>query len=110
MYNNSRTYYNAALNGTKAEVTTAKNKKLISVAIYNPSNAVAYIQFFDALAADVTVGTTAPEWVMGIRTAGEVVGLIGPVNFETGITIAATTSPTNSTNPSAALQVTLFYA
>ena len=109
-YNNSKTYSNLALSNTKDSVTTAKNKKLISVAIYNPSNAAAFIQFFDALAADVTVGTTTPEFVIGIPTVRELVALIGPANFETGIVVAATTTATGSSAPSAALQVALFYA
>ena len=100
----------------KAAVTTAVQVSAVPVdigayQILNTTAAIAYIQVFYKLAADVTLGTTAPDFVIplpasggatlnfsgsGWRTrAGSVAGVASP-----GLTIAATTSPSNSTTAS----------
>jgi hypothetical protein len=70
--------------------------------IFNPSNATAYVQLFDAALADVTVGTTAPVLSIGIAAGGRASGEAG-VGFQTAISAAATTTATGNTAPGTAL-------
>src|SRR5262245_60278185 len=75
--------------------------------IYNASDAVAYVQFYDTQAP--TVGTTVAKWAIGIPTLTHafmpfpIAGLF----FKGGLWIAATTTASGSTAPSAALSVNL---
>ena len=57
-----------------------------------------YLKFYDALNADVTVGTTVPVLTFAIPTTGDTngAGFVFPIpeeglEFRTGITVAATT-------------------
>jgi hypothetical protein len=75
--------------------------------LYNGSNALAFVQFFDTAAP--TVGTTVPKWSIGIPTlvhafmSFPVAGLY----FQGGLWVAATTTVGGSSAPSAALTVNL---
>ncbi len=77
--------------------------------IYNPSNAAAFVSFYDQLVAP-TVGTTVPKWQGVLPTLdnssfalGEAAGLF----FEFGLWVAAATTVNGNTNPSAAVVVNL---
>ena len=69
----------------------------------NLSNAVKYLQVFNATSASVTVGTTAPDMVFPIATQGDtngagfVLAVPNGIAFGTGITVAATTTATGGT-------------
>ena len=78
--------------------------------VYNASNAVAFIQFFDALAADVTVGTTVPTIALAIPQSA-VIDTPRTLNwrFETGCVIAMTTTQQGNGAPSAVSQVEIEY-
>ena len=103
-------YSNTALNGTKAEVTDTANSRVYSIHMYNPSNAAAYLQLFDLDADDVTVGTTTPTQVYAVATLQSLQMTFNPPKqFTTGLTIAATTTATGSTNPSTACVVAIDY-
>lgn len=65
-----------------------------------------YVQFFDAAAANVTLGTTVPDFVLFVPAGdGTNDGAIiqnfynSPVHFENAITYAVTTTATGSTGP-----------
>lgn len=62
--------------------------------------AALYLKFFDALAADVVVGTTVADWVILVPIAGSI-DIPCDLEFVNGLTIAAvTTAPTaGSTGP-----------
>lgn len=67
----------------------------------NKSNADAYIQFFDALAVNVTLGSTPNLFSVWVpQSGGFDRDLTKPYQFNTGITIAATTAPNNGAAPS----------
>lgn len=76
--------------------------------IYNPSNAAAYVQFFDTVLAP-TVGTTVPVWSIGITTLTNasmnlpVAGLY----FRSGLWVAATTTAGGNGAPNVAVNVNL---
>lgn len=77
--------------------------------IYNPSNATAYVQFFDGTGAP-TVGTDKPKWSIGVTTLTNV---DMPVNgsaglfFRGGCWVAAATSAGGNSAPSSAVNVNL---
>jgi len=79
-----------------------------SVQIANPSAALAYIQFFDvAYETAVTLGTTVPTfWVAASTLDVDTWYLLG-LGFSRGLKVAATTTPTGSSAPSAAVNVML---
>lgn len=103
----------SALNVTNSPVLICSSGP-IRVAHYhivNPNNAISYVQVFDAKAANaVTLGTTVPVVWFAIGANGVLNdSLAGDgLEFPNGIVIAATTSPSNNTAPSSALNVELF--
>jgi hypothetical protein len=104
-------YSNTALTNTKQQVKGSA-ASLYGWHIYNPNAAVTYVQIFNALSASVTVGTTAPDMVIGVP-ANSAVSLNDSLglNFATGLTIAATTTFNGSTAPATqALVMSLYYS
>lgn len=75
------------------------------ITCFNVSAALLYLQVFNNTAAAVTVGTTAPDMVFPIPTqgttdgAGFVLSIPNGIEMSTGITVAATTTPTGNTGP-----------
>jgi hypothetical protein len=99
-----------ALLATKA-VVAAVPASIYGYHIHNPNAAIAYVQVFNKLTAGVTVGTTVPDWVIGIPANGTVnlsPGTAG-IDFSTGVVIAATTTTGGLTALGAGLQVGIFY-
>lgn len=106
-------YKNTALSNTKQEVKDTSGR-LYGWHVFNPGATTTYVQCFDLDADDVTVGTTAPTFVLAIPSiATAPVGLDShlptPVAFANALTIAATTGAANSTAPATALVTNLFY-
>ena len=99
----SAPYVKTALSTTVTLVKAGK-VSLAGFFQYNPSNAAAYVQFFDVSSAgDVTLGTTVPTFVIGAATGSFSQGqFCKPIQFTNGMAIAATTTPTGSSAPSAA--------
>lgn len=89
---------------TTAVLALGKRGTLMAVRAFEAAVAGdAYIQLFDAAAAaDITLGTTKPDWVVmidqgtGDVSAGDGLPTHGVV-FVNGIVIASTTTPTGST-------------
>jgi hypothetical protein len=89
--------------------------KVFYFEVANINAADAFIQFFDAAAADVVVGTTAPK--LSFLVAGgdatlygsKVVGPCDGINFETAITYACTTTATGNGDPTVGLNVNILY-
>jgi hypothetical protein len=87
-----------------AQTLVDKPSFLFKIIVENPNTAKAYVQLFDALAADVTVGTTVPNYVIPVfANSGTVDDYAVPMKFKNGITYACTTTPTGSTDPTAGL-------
>ncbi len=66
--------------------------------IQNAAGAITYVQLFDALIANVTLGSTTPTFVIGVQASGATsLALHKPLKFATGLVAFATTTPTGST-------------
>lgn len=92
-------YRNTNLLATKQEVKQgATDVEYFNV--YNPDAALAYLQLYDALAANVTVGTTTPTHSIPVP-AGAIydVPLLQAMQFDVGLTIAMTTTPGGAIAP-----------
>ena len=64
----------------------------------NIDAAISYLQIFDVVAGDVSLGTTTPKVSIGIPANGQKgVWLEKPVVFGTAMSMAATTDQENST-------------
>lgn len=111
MVDDCNTYYKGDLTNTKVDAITpgtgVRGVRLVSISFVNPNAAISYIQFFDATAANVTLGTTAPYFTIGVAANSTMQGLIAGRRFATNVCIAATTTATGSSAPASAVQVTL---
>lgn len=104
------TYSNTGLDANKVGVAGG-SFLVFNIIAFNPdASTVSYIQFFDALSANVTVGSTTPTFVLplGIKS-GAVLALNCPKAFKTGITIACTGTPTGSGAPGTTAVLSLDY-
>ena len=93
--------FNAALSTTIVSLKAVPGL-VTAYEVYNPGNALAYIQFFDAKAADVVLGTTTPAWIVPVPAGGRVTGQHDKLRFLTAISAAAATTATGQTAPNAA--------
>lgn len=99
-------YVNSALTNTAVLVATPTNGQgnfLWHVNISNTNSSTVFVQFYDkATAGVVTVGTTAPYWVLAIPANSGVTDfdMTKALIFSNGIVIAATTTTTGGTAPS----------
>ncbi len=103
-------YSNLALAETKA-VVRAGSCLMFNIVLFNPdASASSYVQFFDALTADVTVGSTTPTFVIPVGPKGSgVLALNCPRAFRTGVVVACTATATGSGAPGTAAVVSLDY-
>lgn len=92
----SSVYKTLDLDETEEEVKATAGS-LYGYYFYNASTSVRYLKFYNATAANVTVGTTTPVMTFPLppSSAGNL-GLDVPVAFGTAITIAATTGLADS--------------
>lgn len=88
------------LGSTEQELSSTATDRVISIKADNSKNSVAtFLKFWDALATNVTVGTTPPHWVVevGANVSGNTdadgkleIQIPDGVEFTTAITVAAT--------------------
>lgn len=88
----STPYRNANLTNVATAVKAVPGN-LTGYHLYNSGsgNADVYLQFYDALVANVTLGTTIPKKTLWIPAGGALDNIDGnPIQFQVAITIAAT--------------------
>lgn len=79
--------------------------------VQNPNSVQVFLQLFDALVANVTLGTTAPTLSIvvpagtGVDDGMHAETLYHPPHFRTGIVYAVTTTATGLTAPTTACKV-----
>lgn len=101
------TYTNSALNATAVNNIRVGATTLYIVTIDNSANsAITYVQLWNN--ASPTVGTTAPNLIFACPASTKMSYYldIAGYPFTTGLSLAATTTPTGSTNP--ATSITLY--
>lgn len=105
----STPYRNYTADETLVQVTTA-SVLLYNYTCYNPNGSDTFVQMFDALVADVTLGTTTPDLVLPLPTSGGLDNALHiPRSFRNGMAIAVTSTATGSGAPAAACIVQLDY-
>ena len=111
--------YTGTLTNTPVLVTQNFKEGQVYLAYYDGFNGantdITYIQLFDVpSASDVTLGVTAPDWVIPIPERGGHDGNYTPndyfqgLKFKNGLVAAATTTRGGSTAPSTAIDVNFF--
>lgn len=88
-------YFHNAVGGTVIEVKGSPVTIAFGV-IHNPTAAQAFLQIFDKRASEVTLGTTTPVWSQPV-SPGDNDPLEGGIIMRNALSIACTTTPTNST-------------
>lgn len=103
-------YSNLALAEVKAGAITNRTLVFNWFCINPDATTISYLQVFDLLAADVTVGTTTPTFVIPLSPkTGVTFGLACPVQFLNGVTLANTATATGNGAPATAAVVSLHY-
>jgi|SRR6185369_2438884 len=99
--------FKAAVAATKTPVK-ATPCQLHGWQIVNQTAAEAFVQVFDKADADISVGTTVPDYVIPLPASGGAVLPLNKVGFrhDIGLEIACTTTPTGSSG--AACDVLMF--
>lgn len=115
MYIESIPYFDADGDNTAQTVKTTGGR-IHYLEVSNPNATDAYIQFYDAAAGSVTVGTTTPVQSFlvpagdGTKDAGTEKTFNFPWKFNDAITYACTTTATGSTDPTTGLVVNILYS
>ena len=111
-------YRNTALSSTdvQAVVCGTGGFNIRGFNIINPNSSDVYVKFYDALAANVTVGTTTPILTLLVPANGSVFEPFESQKvvafFNTAITLAAVTglADSSTTAPSTAIHVSIQYS
>lgn len=105
-------YYSSAVGNTKVEISGTKSNVYGIYVENNSSTDAIFVQIFNKLSADVTLGTTLPDYTFRIPADGA----LGkdaqdlPIHFhDKGITIAVTSGRSNSTAPASDATVQFWY-
>ena len=107
--------FNSALTATVINVKLSGGR-LYGIEVQNANTVNEFIQVFDAVAANVTLGTTTPKLSLALPkgVSASDVGIMDKwwdlgIDFRTGISLAATTTPTGLTAPTTALVINVLY-
>lgn len=93
-----------------AQAVAARPGRIYNIEVSNPNATGVYLQLFDALAANVTVGTTIPSLSFFIPPSGAMDKNYSiPIQFGIGITYACTTTSTGNGDPATGLIVNMLY-
>jgi len=106
----SDTHFNAAATATVTLVIDGA-AVLYQLEVSNPDNSeFAFLQIFDDIPANVTLGTTAPKQSYVLPGNGGADKFFNvPINFDNAISYAVTITPTGSTAPTNNLNVNIIF-
>lgn len=90
-------YFSSGLSDTKAVPATG-SRNIHGWVVENPNDAPVYLHFYDALTANVTVGSTTPTFSVPVPAGGYADKLsdVPLKRFANGIVVAITTSKTGA--------------
>lgn len=96
---------------SSAQAIKGSAGKLFGWYIYNPNSVAVFVQLYNTASGSVTVGTTAPLFMMTIPalSAANLLNDIG-ITFSTAISWAATSTAGGNGAPTTALDAVAFYA
>ena len=101
-----------SIGATKTDIGTANIRGHVGGwFIYNPNTSTVYVQFFNAQASAVTLGTTAPVYSLGIppsSAANIAPGMVG-LEHVTAISIAITTTRAGLTGPASTVDYNIWF-
>lgn len=84
--------------------------ELHGILVYNSNAAVEFVQMFDALAADVTVGTDEPKMSIPIPAQSSIIFVLDKhIRFDVGMTYACSDTATGNGDPTTGLVLTFLY-
>lgn len=103
------TYFATGLDESPLVLVGAGPLGIANFFIYNNDTAAGFVQFFNAAAiGDVTLGTTVPDFVVGIAAASWAQGQMSlPLMFTKGIVIGFATTATGAGATSSTAEVNL---
>ena len=109
MYRCAATSFTTGLDESPLILVGVGPLELSSFFIYNNDTAAGFVQFFNAAAvADVTLGTTVPDWVVGVATVSWAQGSFAfPLMFSKGIVIGFTATVKGADATSSTAEVCL---
>lgn len=105
-------YKNSDSNATKSGVKSASGSLYALIIDNSANNAASYVKLYDAASGDVTVGTTAPDWIFKVPASTKLTIILPEtIAFGTGLTEASVTAggTAGSTGPTSDLALTLLY-
>lgn len=78
----------------KTSIKATTNARMYNYNLYNPNSVDVWVHFYNALIANVTVGTTVPVWSVYVPANGGTAEreFTVPLAFATGLSVATTTS------------------
>jgi hypothetical protein len=100
------------IGATKTDIGTANTPGAVGGwYFFNPNATVVYVQFFNAQASAVTLGTTAPVYSLGLPAgaAANVSPATIGLAHSTAISIAITLTRSGSTTPASTVDYNIFY-
>ena len=110
-----RTNFQSALSTTAVAVKTTGGH-LYGIEVSNPNVVSEWIQIFDALTANITLGTTTPKLSLAVPKGASAtdVGIMDKlwedgIDFSIGITVYATSAPTTNGAPSTGLTANILF-
>jgi len=90
--------YSNRVAGTVVDVTTNTQHLIYNINVTAATAAVSYLQVFDKQSGSVTLGTTVPDfWIEMPASNINRIELVKPLKFNTGFSIAGTTTSTGNT-------------
>lgn len=90
-YGNGIPYYDGNVAGTKATVKAGRGV-VEFVRLLNRTAAVAFLRCYNKLAADVTEGTTAPDFVIPLAANEGVTIPAAAIGFDVGLVLVGATT------------------
>lgn len=108
----AKVYRSTDIGGTK-EAVKASSGAIYAIIVDNSANAAAsYLKLWDAASGDVTVGTTAPDWVFKIpASVKRTIPIPEGLAFGTALTAACVTTAgtAGTTNPSSDVDASIVH-
>ena len=102
-------YFNSSADNTKTSIK-ASTGNLYQLTCDNPNVTRIYVQLFNKALADITVGTTVPNYVIPVLPGAMFDNSYAiPMEFSTAISYAVTTTSTGAVAPSTAVMLSAGY-